>query len=213
METIILTVEPRQSFGKEEAGRIRRSGKVPGIFYSAGKQATSLTFDEREFHLKFAGLEGAHLVQLHSSHPDLQGKLALLKEVQKHPLTSNLIHIDFYGVDINKPIQVTVPLHFQGKAEGVTTGGILQTLMRDLLVECLPGNIPEFVEVDVTPLKIHDSLHITDIILPSGVKAVSEMNEAVVTVVAPMVAAPAPEEETEGEEAPTTTPAETEKEK
>jgi len=211
METITLTVEPRQSFGKEEAGRIRRSGKVPGIFYSAGKQATSLTCDAREFHLKFDALEGAHLVQLSSSHPELQGKIVLLKEVQRHPLTSSLLHIDFYGVDVNKPIQVTVPLHFQGKAEGVTVGGTLQTLMRDLLVECLPGNIPEFVEIDVTSLKIHDSFHISDIALPSGVQAVSETNEAVVTVLAPVAAAPPPEESAVGEAPPAAAPAEAEK--
>lgn len=211
METITLTVEPRQSSGKEEAGRIRRSGKVPGIFYSTGKQATSLTFDAREFHLKFAGIEGAHLVQLNSSHPDLQGKIALLKEVQKHPITSNLLHIDFYGVDANKSIQVTVPLHFQGKAEGVTAGGTLQTLMRELLIECLPGNIPEFVEVDVTPLKVHESFHIEDIALPTGVKAVSETNEAVVTVIAPVVAEPTPEEDVTATAAPAPAPAEAEK--
>lgn len=211
METITLTVDPRQSFGKAEAGRIRRSGKVPGIFYSTGKQATSLTLDAREFHLKFDALEGAHLVQLLSSHPELQGKIALLKEVQRHPVTSDLLHIDFYGVDTNKPIQVTVPLHFQGKAEGVTAGGTLQTFMRELLVECLPGNIPEFVEIDVTPLKVHDSFHITDITLPSGVQAVSETNEAVVTVLAPAVAAPAPEESVATAATPTSAPAEAEK--
>jgi len=197
METITLAVEPRQSFGKEEVGRIRRSGKVPGVFYSTGKSATSLTFDAQEFHLKFDALEGSHLVQLSSSNPELQGKIALLKEVQRHPLTSNLLHVDFYGVDANKPIQVTVPLHFQGKAEGVTAGGALQTFMRELLVECLPGNIPEFVEVDVTPLKVHESFHIADIKLPDGVQVVSEANEAVVTVLAPAAAAVAAPEEGE----------------
>lgn len=190
METITLAVEPRATLGKEEAGRMRREGKFPGIFYGPGKQATSLSVNAREFQLKFAGLEGSHLIQLTSPHPDLQDKTVILKEIQRHPVTNHLLHVDFYEVDINKTLRVTVPLHLIGKAEGVTAGGVLQPLMREITVECLPRSIPEFVEIDVTPLKIHDSVHIADILLPTGVTAIFDTNEAVVTVTAPTVTAP-----------------------
>ena len=190
METIILAVEPRQLLGKEESGRMRRNGKVPGVFYGPGNQATSLSFDSREFQLKIAGLEGSHLIQLTSQHPALQDKMVILKEIQRHPVTSNVLHVDLYEVDINKTLTVTVPLHFVGKAEGVTAGGILQTLMREISVECLPRSIPEFTEIDVSHLKINDSIHIADIVLPPGVKAVFDTNEAVVTVTQPAVEAP-----------------------
>lgn len=200
METITLAVEPRQTLGKEESGRIRRNGRIPGIFYGPGNQATSLSFDGREFQLKIAGLEGSHLIQLTSQHPALQDKMVILKEVQRHPVTSNVLHVDLYEVDVNKTITVTVPLHFIGKAEGVTAGGILQTLMREISVECLPRNIPEFAEIDVSHLKMNDSIHIADIVLPSGVKAIFDTNEAVVTVTQPSVEAPpAPAEEAAGE--------------
>jgi large subunit ribosomal protein L25 len=113
-----------------------------------------------------------------------------LREVQRHPLTSELVHIDLFEVDVDKALQITVPVHFVGKAEGVTLGGNLQPLMREITVECLPREIPEFVTVDVSALKIHDSLHISDIVLPAGVKAVFDFNEAVVTITAPVAAAP-----------------------
>jgi large subunit ribosomal protein L25 len=191
METISLTVEPRQTSGKGEAGRTRRNGQVPGVFYGPGKQATSLLINAREFHFKLAGLEGSHLIQLSSSLPEFKDRIAILKEVQRHPLTNNLVHVDLYEVDVNKPLQVTVALHFVGKAEGVVAGGNLQSLMREIMVECLPRDIPEFVEVDVSPLKIHDSIRIMDIALPAGVRAISETNESVVTVTAQVVVAPA----------------------
>jgi large subunit ribosomal protein L25 len=177
--------------GKEESGRIRRKGRVPGIFYGPGNQATSLSFDGREFQLKIGGLEGSHLIQLTSPHPALQDKIVILKEVQRHPVTSDVLHVDLYEVDVNKTLTVTVPLHFIGKAEGVTAGGILQTLMREISVECLPRNIPEFMEVDVSHLKINESIHIADIVLPPGVNAVFDTNEAVVTVTQLAVEAPA----------------------
>jgi large subunit ribosomal protein L25 len=190
METITITVESRKSFGKGDAGRMRRQGRVPGVFYGPGKQAASLSIDAREFRMKIGGLEGSHLIQLTSSLPEFQDKIAILREVQRHPLTSELVHVDLYEVDVNKALQITVPIHFLGKAEGVTLGGNLQSLMREITVECLPREIPEFVTVDVSALKIHDSLHISDIALPAGVKAVFDVNEAVVTVTAPAVVAP-----------------------
>lgn len=187
METLTLAVEPRQVLGKEESGRIRRNGRVPGIFYGPGNQATSLSFDSREFQLKMGGLEGSHLIQLTSPHPALQDKIVILKEIQRHPVTNKVLHVDLYEVDVNKTITVTVPLHFVGKAEGVTAGGVLLTSMREISVECLPRNIPGFVEIDVSHLKINDAIHIEEIALPSGVKAVFETNEVVVTVTPPIV--------------------------
>jgi large subunit ribosomal protein L25 len=202
METITLTVEPRQSSGKGEAGRLRRQGQVPGVFYGTGKQAFALSINAREFHMKFAELEGSHLIQLTSPLPEFQDRVAILKEVQRHPLTNALVHVDLYEVDVNKPLQVEVALHFVGKAEGVVAGGNLQPLMRDITVECLPRDIPEFIEIDVSHLKIHEAIHLADIVLPAGVKAIFDMNEAVVTISAQVAATPAAA--TEGEAAATT---------
>ncbi|MBI3757066.1 MAG: 50S ribosomal protein L25 [Deltaproteobacteria bacterium] len=208
METITITVESRKSLSKGDVGRMRRQGRVPGVFYGPGRQAASLSIDAREFRTKIGGLEGSHLIQLTSSLPEFQDKIAILREVQRHPLTSELVHVDLYEVDVNKALQITVPIHFVGKAEGVTLGGNLQPLMREITVECLPREIPEFVTVDVSALKIHESLHVSDIALPAGVKVIFDVNEAVVTVSAPVAAAPvAAAVETVAAATPAATPA------
>ena len=187
MENIQLNVQTRTTKGKGYAGRLRREGKVPGIFYGPGASTSSICIDAREFRIKLAGLEGSHLIQLLSPLPELNDKVVLLKEIQRHPVTSELLHIDFYEVDVNKPLQTMVPLHFIGKPQGVIAGGLLQSLRREIMVECLPRSIPEFIDVDVSGLNIHDTLHIEDLTLPAGVKAVFDTNEAIVTVAPPVV--------------------------
>ena len=105
-------------------------------------------------------------------------------------MTNEVLHIDFYAVDVTKPIQATVPLHFIGKAEGVTAGGILQPLCREITVECLPRDIPQFLAVDVSKLAIHQSIHMDELVLPAGVKGVYDTNEPVVTVLPPIAPMP-----------------------
>src|SRR5262245_37280542 len=103
METIKLAVEPRQGKGKGIAGRLRRDGQVPAVFYGPGKTSASICVNAREFRQKVDGLEGSHLIQFLSPLPELQDKLALLREVQRHPVNSLPLHIDFYEVDERKP--------------------------------------------------------------------------------------------------------------
>lgn len=198
METIQLTVESRTDMRKGPAGRLRREGKVPGVFYGPGTPPFALCFNAREFRNKLMGLEGSQLLQLLSPAVELNEKVALLKEIQRHPVTSELLHVDFYEIDVNKPLQVTVSLHFLGKAQGVVAGGVLQSLRRDIMVECLPRDIPEFIEVDVSGLNIHDAIHIAELTLPAGVQAIYETNDPVVTVVPPLAEAKPVEAEAEG---------------
>src|SRR5262245_36051927 len=177
METVVLNVEARQAKSKGETGRLRRAGKVPAVFYGPGKIGQAVCVDAREFRIKLDGLEGSHLIQLLSPTAEINEKMVLLKEVQRHPVTSLPMHLDFYEVDVTKPIEVTVPLHFVGKAQGVTAGGLLQSLRREITVECLPREIPEFIQVDVSPLGIHDTIHVAELTLPAGVKAVYDTND------------------------------------
>jgi len=186
METVMLNVEARQVTSKGDSGRLRRAGKVPAVFYGPGKVGQAVCVDAREFRIKLDGVEGSHLIQLLSPAAEINEKMVLLKEVQRHPVTSLPMHIDFYEVDVTKPIEVTVPLHFVGKAQGVTAGGLLQSLRREITVECLPREIPEFINVDVSGLGLHDAIHIAELTLPAGVKAVYDTNDAVVTVAAPV---------------------------
>ena len=164
-----------------------------------------IAVDRKDFAAHVANLEGSHLIRFESAAADLQKRVALVREVQHHPVTGGILHVDFYEVDLTQRLQVTVPLHFVGKAKGVVAeGGILQPILREMQVECLPTDIPQFIEVDVTPLDIHDVIHLADVPMPANVTAVVETNEAVVTVQPPTVeeVKAAAAEGTEGAAAP-----------
>lgn len=194
MQAVELRAELRTGSGKERARSLRRSGRFPAVFYGPKRDTMTIEIDSHEFRLKISSLEGSHLIRLASSSSDLNDKMVLVKETQHHPVTGAVLHADLYEVDMTANIRVPVPLHFVGKAEGVVLGGILQPVRREIEVECLPTDIPEYIEVDVTALNIHDAIHVSDVTLPAGVVAIYDTDFAVVTVLPPTVeAAPAAE--------------------
>lgn len=202
METLEISVDLREKKRKRDAKRLLRMGKIPGVLYGPKTQAVGLALDKREFSSRVADLEGSHLVRLKSESAALADKVALVKDMQHHPISGEVIHTDLYEVDLSEKIVVSVPLHFIGKAEGVVRGGILQPIVREIEVECLPLDIPAFFEVDVSKLDIGDSVHIEELTMPAGVTAVFESNMALVTVVPPTVEeAPAAAAAPEGAEA------------
>ena len=215
METLEIRVDARDKQRKRDAKRLLRSGKIPAVLYGPKTEAVALALDQREFTSRVAGLEGSHLVRLKSAAPSLAEKVALVKEMQYHPISGGVIHADLYEVDLTAKITVHVPLHFIGKAAGVVRGGILQPIVREIEVECLPLDIPEFFNVDVSALDIGDSVHIEELTMPAGVTAVSEADQALVAVVPPTVEeTPAAPEPVEGAvAAPAAAPAEATKEK
>jgi large subunit ribosomal protein L25 len=209
METIDLNVEPRGQTGKGAARGMRRDGRVPAVLYGAKRTTIAAAVDGKEFETKVAAIEGTHLIRLNCSDAELGGRLVLVKEIQRHPVTHRLLHADLYEVDVTAKLKLRVPLHFVGRAQGVEMGGILQPIRREIEVLCLPTEIPDYLEIDVTPLGIHEAVHMSDIAAPTGVEIVFETDEAVVTVLPPVVeeAKVAPEGEA-AEGAPAATAAE-----
>jgi large subunit ribosomal protein L25 len=206
LETVEIRIEPRESGKAQKAKRLRRDGKLPGVFYGPKTDPVPLELNKSEFLSRVADLEGSHLIRIKSGSPLLANKVALVKEMQFHPITGEIIHADFYEVDLAAKINVKVPLHFVGKAAGVVRGGILQPVVREVEVECLPMDIPEYFEVDVSPLDIGHSLHVADLKMPEEVVSTHETNLTLVTVVPPTVeevpaAEAAPLAAIEGEEA------------
>jgi large subunit ribosomal protein L25 len=200
LETLEIQANARAAGSKNHARRLRRSGKIPAVLYGPKTQAVALELDKKDFSTRVALLEGSHLVRLKSSTPALAEKVALVKEMQFHPISGDVTHADLYEVDLAAKIQVQVPLRFVGKAAGVTRGGILQPIVREVDVECLPLDIPGAFTVDVSALDIGDSIHVEEIQVPEGVTMVFESNFAVVTVVTPTVEeAPAAAAPAEGE--------------
>ena len=187
METLELQAEPRSSAGKSAARQMRRTGKVPAIFYGKKRRATAIAVDAKEFLQKVSAIEGSHLIRLLSSAEEVANKIALIKETQYHPVTGAVLHADFYEVDMAAKLRLRVPLHFVGKAAGVALGGILQPVQRDVEVECLPGDIPEFIDVDVSALNIHDAVHISELPAPTGVRICYDTDVTLVTVLPPTV--------------------------
>lgn len=199
METVEVSVESRRAGNKRDAGRLRRDGKLPGVVYGRGTGGVAMQVDQREISSRVGRLEGSHLLRLKSASDQLDGRLVLVKEVQYHPVTHAVAHIDFYEVDVSRKITVMVGLHFTGRAEGVVQGGVLQPILRELEVECLPLDIPAQLEVDVSSLQIGHGLKAGDLTLPPNV--VNHTPDlALVSVLAPTVSTKE-EEEAEGEAA------------
>lgn len=207
MDTLEISAEPRSRLGKGGARKLRRAGRVPAVIYGPGRDTTHVTVSTVEFERKVASLEGAHLIRIRGD-AAVGEAVVLLRELQEHPVSGEVLHADFLEVDLTKPIQVTVSLHFSGRAVGIVAGGVLQPILREIEVECLPTQIPDYIDVDVTPLEIHGSLHVQDLSLPSGVTAVSDGTLTVVTVAAPVAEAPAAAEEPAAGEAPAAAPPE-----
>jgi large subunit ribosomal protein L25 len=204
---VSLEVEVRSSSGKGAARKLRAAGRIPGVCYGSGQTPVSVSLDPRSLeHLIATSATGINtLIDLRvTGGGDFDGRVVLVKELQRDPVSARALHADFYAVDLEQTIQVSVPIHVTGTAPGVTNGGILDHALRELEIECLPRAIPEEILVDVSGLDIGMSLHVRDLVLPAGVTLMSDPDLSVISVVTPA----ALEEETpaaapaEGEAAP-----------
>jgi large subunit ribosomal protein L25 len=189
MEQVNLEGFLRHSSGKGQARALRRAGNIPAIFYGPDSEATAISVARvpLEKILKKQTSENT-LYQLTIKGKDQEMvKTVMLKDLQKNPLDRGILHADFLEVSLTKKIDVTVNLRVVGKAPGVEKGGILQEVSRDLEVRCLPTQIPNYLEVDVSTLAdIGDSIHVEDLKLPEGVQVLSDAHLTLVTVVPPI---------------------------
>ena len=215
MADIQLNVQARYKTGKGANRKIKKTGFVPAILYGKGKSNLLLSLEPTS--LKKALTAGGGIntllhLNIQQDEKKSTSRTALVKEIQKNPLTRQYEHVDFYEIDLTKKIMVGVPLHFVGKAEGAKEGGILQQTIREIRVKCFPNKIPSHIAVDISHLKVGDSLHIADIKTAEDYEIIYEHNEAIASlivpkeeVVQPVAAAPA---EGEAQAAPATPGAE-----
>ena len=188
METVELGCEIRQTRPKGLVNRIRREGKIPAVIYGNNSATTAVAVGGADLKARVSGASRQRILRLKSASSELNDKHVILKEVQKTPVSGRILHADFYEVDLNKSLRVAVPLRFVGRAAGIADGGILSPLEREVEVECLPLEIPEAIDVDVTPLKIHDVLHIAALTFAGNVRPIFDTDFPVVTVLPPTVA-------------------------
>ncbi len=199
-----LTVHRRAVTGRNHIKEIRRRGLVPAIIYGANQPALPLEVEGRELKTVLSHGAGENiLVELEIvDGASRTNALALIQEVQHHPLQADLLHVDFHAVSATEKVSTEVPIETIGEAVGVKTfGGLLEHILRRLEVECLPKDLPEAIHVDVSNLNVGDSVHVRDLQLPAGVEALNDGELTVVAVVEPRVEA----EETVAEE-PVTAP-------
>jgi large subunit ribosomal protein L25 len=195
MEFRELTIKKREGSGKEVAKRLRRQGLVPAVLYGGGAPQT-LTVGYRDVIKVIQGREGSTtLLTLKFEDGGGSARTAIIRDMQFDPVSEKVIHVDLQEVRMDRAITVGVPVFATGEAEGVKEqGGILETILREVQVSCLPGLIPERITVDVSALMIGDVLTVANLAPPEGVKILNDPGQAVVTVSPPMaeeVAAPA----------------------
>ncbi|MEW6185529.1 MAG: 50S ribosomal protein L25/general stress protein Ctc [Thermodesulfobacteriota bacterium] len=187
MEQVSLEGFFREPSGKGGARALRRAGNIPAIFYGPETEPMPIQVERNSFEkiLKKQTSENV-LYQLTVKGKDREMvKTVMLKEIQKKPVSREIVHVDFYEVSLSKAIDVMVAIKVVGKAPGVEKGGILQETSRELEVRCLPTNIPDHIDVDVSSLEIGDSIHVEDLPLPEGIRVLSDPRLTLVTVVVP----------------------------
>jgi large subunit ribosomal protein L25 len=191
----VLQAEKRETRGKNEARRLRAAGRIPAVVYGAGKdKAVEIAVDPKVL-LRILHSESGVNTLIGLQGIDLDGGKVLVKEYQLDPIDHRLLHADFYAVAMDKAITVTVPIVVRGEAKGVKQqGGIVDFVTRDLEIECLPGEIPEHIDVDVSELMLHQGVRVRDLQTTGKWTAVTEPDTMIVHVVALKAEEPAPTE-------------------
>ncbi|MBX3708620.1 MAG: 50S ribosomal protein L25/general stress protein Ctc [Gammaproteobacteria bacterium] len=164
----------RHDMGKGASRRLRREEKIPGVLYGGGKDPVALTFEHKHVaksleHEAFY----SHILVLKIGS---ESERVILKDVQRHPYKPRVIHVDFQRVRADEKLHMYIPLHFVGgdQAPGVKeAGGLVSHIVSDVEVSCLPGNLPEYLELDISQMQLNQILHLSDIKLPPGVEIVA----------------------------------------
>lgn len=185
MKETLLEAEVRAGSGKSVTRKLRMSGMLPAVLYGMEKQPQMLHVNGRDLtRLLHAG--GGENVLVNLAIGKTKPEKVLVKDVQHHPVTSKIVHIDFLRIDLTKKVTVMVPVHIVGTAEGVRGGGVLEVISRELEISCLPMDIPSHIPVDVTALKINEAIHVTDLQL-GKLEILTDKARTVVTVQPPTV--------------------------
>lgn len=200
-ETTVIQSSLRDKTGKESVKKIKSAGFIPGVVY--GHHFPSIPIAINASELKKIYKAGQHdtgeyqLFKLLIEGADQKkDTMVMVKEIQTHPITDNILHVDFFAVNMEEKLVATVQIRLTGKAEGVKAGGILRQVLREIDVKSLPADIPPHFEIDITDLQIGDALHVSDLNTGENIQVMADPETQIVTVLAPTVQ----EEPKEGEE-------------
>jgi large subunit ribosomal protein L25 len=186
-----LTARPRSESGRNAVKEVRARGGVPAVIYGAKTEPANLEVSHREIEALLSHAVGENiLVELEIEEGGKKtNRLSLIQEVQHHPIRREILHVDFHAVSMTDEIEAEIVVESIGEADGVKNfGGLLEQNMRSVTIKCLPQNLPEIIRVDVTALKVGDSIHVRDLPLPNGVEIVDDGDLTVFIVAEPTVA-------------------------
>jgi len=205
LEHFELNATVRKTTGNSPARELRRGGHIPAVLYGPQTESVLLTVNNKEFEqILKKGNIGSIILNLVIQNGKKINKPAMIKELQSHPVSGDFLHIDFYEIDMQRKINVMIPIVTKGISKGVELGGLLQIIRREIEVLCMPGDIPEAIELDITDMDVGDSVHVEEIPLGDNVEISADVNYTVLTIVSPKVEEVEEEEEEEaleGEEA------------
>lgn len=185
-----ITCRLREKTGRSNTRKLRREGLIPAVIYGKEQETMHLVLDEREFHkvLSKVGGENALIdLKVEEDKKKLSSKTVIIKEVQRDFLTHRPLHIDFQSVRLTEKIRIKVPISIKGEAPGVKAGGILDHSLREIEIECLPRDIPEKIEVNISNLEIGDAIHIKDVAFPPGVVPTEDREVSILSIIPPKV--------------------------
>ena len=201
MADVSIALESRSGTGKSYNRKLRAKGRVPGVVYGSGKEPVSVSFDPKVLEAKLsqshAGINTLFDLEGDSA---VANRVVMVKDLQREPVRGEVLHADFYEIDLTERLHVSVPVHLSGSAPGLIEGGVIEHALRELELACLPNAIPDEVIADVSELELGQSLHVADIDLPEGVELVSHPELSVVSVLLPKAITEDVVEPAEGEE-------------
>ena len=185
MITIELEVFNRESLGKQANKKYRKDGFIPAVIYGKNKDNLNILVDPIKLKKLLKNEAGENtIIEMKLDKSDLK-KNVLLKDAHLDTLTSDPLHLDFYEITEGMDVKVSAPLLFTGKPEGVKNGGVIQTLSNEIKIECLPTNIPNIIEIDISDLNIGDTLRVKDIKPMNGIEILSNPESTIISVLAP----------------------------
>ena len=177
-----LNVELRSKTGKGISRQLRMADMVPGVVYGKGMDPMAISIKHRELKAAMAGEGGQNNLITLVGGASLDQSMAIVVDLQRDAIKGTYRHVDFHRINMTEMLRVTVPVVLKGTAIGVKEGGLLDLVRHELHVECLPGNIPDHIEIDITDLAVAHSIHVNEVALPEGVKVLDSPKTAVVSV-------------------------------
>ena len=191
----------RHETGKGVARQLRAAGQVPAVLYGKDQEPISLTLDAQEALSLFHSISVENTIVNVRIDDDKEELETLVREIQTHAYRPDIVHVDFYCIERGVALEVEIPANYNGTPQGVVDGGVLEVILHELRVKCLPSQIPESIEVDISHLDIGDSIHASEISMDEGVELLTDPGQTVCLVSAPRVEEEEEEEEIEeGEE-------------